>query len=70
MGRQGIYRYGVKSPYGRLATLTSRQRDRFELIFIHGGLQMLAIPIQAVLIALPILAIEYLQGGSSERHHP
>ena len=52
-----------KSPYGRLATLTSRQRDRFELIFIHGGLQMLAIPIQAVLIGLPILAIEYLPEG-------
>ena len=51
------------SPFGQLATITSRQRDRFELIFVHGGLQTLAIPIQAILIALPILAIEYLPGG-------
>ena len=48
------------SPFGQLATITSRQRDRFDLIFIHGGLQTLAIPIQAILIALPILSIEYL----------
>ncbi len=51
------------SPYGLLATVTSRQRDRFDLIFVHGGLQTLAIPIQAVLIALPIMAIEYLPEG-------
>ena len=25
------------SPYGLLATVTSRQRDRFDLIFVHGG---------------------------------
>ena len=33
------------------------------MIFVHGGLQTLAIPIQAILIALPILAIEYLPSG-------
>ena len=47
-----------RSPYGRMARLVSSRTDTYDLFSIHGGLQILAIPIQVALIAIPLLIME------------
>lgn len=46
------------SPYGKMARLVSSRTDTYDLFSIHGGLQILAIPIQVALIAIPLLIME------------
>ena len=47
-----------RSPYGKMARLVSSRTDTYDLFSIHGGLQILAIPIQVALIAIPLLIME------------
>ena len=47
-----------RSPYGKMARLVSSKTDTYDLFSIHGGLQILAIPIQVALIAIPLLIME------------
>ena len=51
------------SPYGQMARLVSSRTDTYDLLSIHGGLQILAIPIQVALIAIPLGIME----GTPER---
>lgn len=51
------------SPYGQMARLVSSRTDSYDLLSIHGGLQILAIPIQVALIAIPLGIME----GTPER---
>ena len=44
-----------RSPYGQMARLVSSRTEQFDLLSIHGGLQILAVPIQVVLIAVPLI---------------
>ena len=46
------------SPYGKMAQLVNSRTDTYDLLSIHGGLQILAIPIQVALIAIPLLIME------------
>ena len=48
------------SPYGRMVGLVNRKVavDGFDLISVHGGLQLLAVPMQVLLIATPLLIME------------
>ena len=48
------------SPYGKVAGLVNRKIsvDGFDLISVHGGLQLLAVPMQVILIATPLLIME------------
>ena len=46
------------SPYGKMARLVNSRTDKYDLFSIHGGLQILAIPIQVALIAIPLLIME------------
>ena len=48
------------SPYGKMAGLVNRKVgvDGFDLISVHGGLQLLAVPMQVILIATPLLIME------------
>ncbi|MEK9805295.1 MAG: hypothetical protein VW551_03270 [Euryarchaeota archaeon] len=46
------------SPYGKMARLVSSRTDTYDLFSIYGGLQILAIPIQVALIAIPLLIME------------
>ncbi|MEC8938528.1 MAG: hypothetical protein VX999_01985, partial [Candidatus Thermoplasmatota archaeon] len=47
-----------QSPYGQMARLVSSRTHQYDLLSIHGGLQILAIPIQVALIAIPLLIME------------
>ena len=47
-----------RSPNGKMARLVSSKTDTYDLFSIHGGLQILAIPIQVALIAIPLLIME------------
>lgn len=48
------------SPYGKMSRLVSNQikDDQSELFAVHGGLQLLAVPSQVLLISIPILVME------------
>ncbi len=46
------------SPYGQMARLVSSKTDSYDLLSIHGGLQILAIPVQVALIAIPLAIME------------
>ena len=48
------------SPYGKMVGLVNRKvnMDGFDLISVHGGLQLLAVPMQVILIATPLLIME------------
>jgi len=48
------------SPYGKMAKLVhSKTKDGdFDLMAIHGGLQLLAVPMQVILIAVPLVIME------------
>jgi len=47
-----------------MARLVSSRTEQFDLLSIHGGLQILAVPIQVVLIAVPLIIME----GIPERY--
>ena len=48
------------SPYGRMARLVHEKTvgEGHNLIAVHGGLQLLAVPMQVLLIAVPLLIME------------
>tara|TARA_B100001179_G_C18571712_1_gene395458 strand:- start:196 stop:1311 length:1116 start_codon:yes stop_codon:yes gene_type:complete len=48
------------SPYGKMARLVHHKskEEEHDLMAIHGGLQLLAVPMQAILIAVPLAIIE------------
>lgn len=48
------------SPYGKMAKLVhSKTKDGdYDLMAIHGGLQLLAVPMQVILIAVPLIIME------------
>lgn len=47
-----------RSPYGQMARLVSSRTEQFDLLSLHGGLQILAVPIQVALIAIPLAIME------------
>ena len=47
-----------RSPYGKMARIVSSKSEDYDLLSIHGGLQILAIPIQVALIAIPLAIME------------
>ena len=48
------------SPYGKMSRLVSDRirSDKNELLAIHGGLQLIAVPSQVLLISIPIIIME------------
>ena len=48
------------SPYGKMSRLVSDRirSDKNELLAIHGGLQLIAVPSQVLLISIPIMIME------------
>ena len=48
------------SPYGKMAKLVNSKagEDGFDLMSVHGGLQLLAVPMQVILIAVPLAIME------------
>mgnify|MGYP003305344069 CR=1 FL=1 len=52
--------YLHSTPYGKMARLVnSKTRDgKFDLMAVHGGLQLLAVPMQVILIAVPLAIME------------
>jgi hypothetical protein len=48
------------SPYGKMARLVHEKTvgEGHDLIAVHGGLQLLAVPMQVLLIAVPLLIME------------
>ncbi|MBT3356923.1 MAG: hypothetical protein HN534_06565 [Euryarchaeota archaeon] len=60
------------SPYGRMARMVNEhvENNNDDLIAVHGGLQLLAVPSQVILISIPILIMEgipdeYIQPNSA-----
>jgi hypothetical protein len=60
------------SPYGRMARMVNEHvgKNDNDLIAVHGGLQLLAVPSQVILISIPILIMEgipdeYIQPNSA-----
>tara|TARA_B100000214_G_scaffold190574_1_gene137745 strand:+ start:24754 stop:25890 length:1137 start_codon:yes stop_codon:yes gene_type:complete len=47
-----------RSPYGKMARLVNSNQDDFDVLSIHGGLQILAVPVQVALIAIPLAIME------------
>ena len=47
-----------RSPYGKMARIVSSKSEDYDILSIHGGLQILAIPIQVALIAIPLAIME------------
>ena len=50
------------SPYGRMAQLVNikTKGEEHEILAIHGGLQLLAVPMQVILIAVPLAIMEWV----------
>ena len=48
------------TPYGKMAKLvhTKTSDGEFDLMAVHGGLQLLAVPMQVILIAVPLAIME------------
>ncbi len=48
------------TPYGKMARLVREktQDGKFDLMAVHGGLQLLAVPMQVILIAVPLAIME------------
>ncbi len=48
------------SPYGRMARLVNSKTrgGEYDLMAVHGGLQLLAVPMQVILIAIPLAIME------------
>jgi len=53
------------SPYGKMARLvhTRTVDEGHDLIAVHGGLQLLAVPMQVLLIAVPLVIMEGVPDG-------
>ena len=53
------------SPYGRMARLVHKKTvgEGHDLIAVHGGLQLLAVPMQVLLIAVPLIIMEGVPEG-------
>ena len=47
-----------RSPYGKMARLVNSTREDYDILSIHGGLQILAVPVQVALIAIPLAIME------------
>jgi len=49
-----------RTPYGKMARLVNEKtsEQQFDLMAIHGGLQLLAVPMQVILIAVPLGIME------------
>ena len=52
----------LSSPYGRMSKLVNlKTRDgEHEIMAVHGGLQLLAVPMQVILIAVPLVIMEWV----------
>ena len=48
------------SPYGKMSRLVAKRikNDQSELFAVHGGLQLLAVPSQVLLISIPLIIME------------
>jgi hypothetical protein len=48
------------SPYGKMSRLVANRikKDQSELFAVHGGLQLLAVPSQVLLISIPLIIME------------
>ncbi len=48
------------SPYGRMSRLVylKMKNEDYDIMAIHGGLQLLAVPMQVILIAIPLIIME------------
>ena len=48
------------SPYGKMSRLVAKRikNDHSELFAVHGGLQLLAVPSQVLLISIPLIIME------------
>ena len=49
-----------KTPHGAMSRLVyiKIKRENFDIMTVHGGLQLLAIPLQVILIAVPLIIME------------
>ena len=56
--RARLYLQGT--PYGRMARLVNSKTSggEYDLMAVHGGLQLLAVPMQVILIAVPLAIME------------
>ena len=54
--RLGAY----KTPHGTMSRLVHKKikRENYDIMTVHGGLQLLAIPLQVILIAVPLIIME------------
>ena len=61
--RARLYLQG--SPYGRMARLVNSKTSggEYDLMAVHGGLQLLAVPMQVILIAVPLAIMEGVPGS-------
>jgi len=52
--------YLQNSPYGKMSRLVSEKTEEgeFDIMSVHGGLQLLAVPMQVILIAVPLAIME------------
>ncbi|MBI88339.1 MAG: hypothetical protein CMB67_04875 [Euryarchaeota archaeon] len=52
--------YLQNSPYGKMSRLVSEKtkEGEFDIMSVHGGLQLLAVPMQVILIAVPLAIME------------
>lgn len=60
----------TQSPYGKVTRIVHREvRERGgDLLEVHGGLQLLAAPVQIVLILLPLLVLRFVPGHWLQDH--
>ncbi len=58
-----------RSPYGKMARIVNSKSEDYDLLSIHGGLQILAIPIQVALIAIPLAIMEGIPSKYIEPDH-
>jgi len=49
-----------KTPHGTMSRLVHKKikRENYDIMTVHGGLQLLAIPLQVILIAIPLIIME------------
>ena len=49
-----------KTPHGTMSRLVHKKikRENYDIMTVHGGLQLLAIPLQVILIAVPLIIME------------
>jgi len=54
-----------KTPHGTMSRLVHKKikRENYDIMTVHGGLQLLAIPLQVILIAIPLIIMEGVPKG-------